>query len=176
MISFLDGEIMYADIDDLSFDVPVIEARVRNLDSNSERALFPVSAIRQVVVGEVAQAPAASVLDTWERAVFRFMDGQVLRSHIAPAPVLGRHGGIWQCVEPGGTEVRCLAIPYAALKAVFEVREWDGRSMAQRAGGDDAAADAERLARMLSERTDRPVPARDERGLLTRIRRAERAQ
>ena len=160
MISFLDGEVLYADVDDVSFDVPVLEARVRNVDSNSDRALFPLTAIRQILIGEVSAAPGGDTVEKWERAVFRFLDGQVMRASIAPRPTLGRHGGIWECVEPGGTEIRRLGIPYAALKAVFEVQAWDGRSGAERGGRGDAGAETERLARILTERAEGAQPGR----------------
>ena len=41
LISFLDGEIVHAEIYDLSFDRPLVEAEVRGADPNNERALFP---------------------------------------------------------------------------------------------------------------------------------------
>ena len=175
MISFLDGEVLYADIDDLSFDVPVLEARVRNVDSNSDHALFPLSAIRQLLIGEITSAPEPPVLDTWERAAFRFLDGQVMRAYIAPRPTLGRHGGIWECVEPEANELCRLGIPYAALKAVFEVHDWDGRTLAERSNTTGAAPNGDRLARILNDRSGPGAkPALDDKALLARLRQSDR--
>ena len=35
LISFVDGEIVHADVDDLSFDRPLLEAEVRGADPNN---------------------------------------------------------------------------------------------------------------------------------------------
>jgi hypothetical protein len=107
-----------------------------------------VSAIRQMLVGESVPAPAAEVIEQWDRAAFHFSDGQVLRASISPGVRLGRHGGVWQLVEPGSDELQTVAIPYTALKGVFHIRQWDSRPSADRA--EDGRL--EQLARILAER------------------------
>src|SRR5579884_312488 len=132
VISFLDGEVLFAETPEITFDLPVLEAQVENVDANSERALIPTTAVRQIIVGDVEPAPQRSTVETWDKAVFHFIDGQLLHAYIAPEARLGRHGGIWRLVERGSDEVHTLAIPYTALKAVFQVRVWDSRSAGER--------------------------------------------
>ncbi len=147
LISFLDGEIVHAEVDDLSFDRPLVEAEVRGADPNNERALFPLTAIREIVVGQ--PVPAPEDLAGWDRAAFHFLDGQVLRASVAPDSLLGRFGGLWRAVEPGSPEMRTLGIPYSSLKGVFKLRQWDSRPVAARAGTDNHL---NQVARILAER------------------------
>jgi hypothetical protein len=148
VISFVDGEVLHAEIPELTFDMPVIEAEVRGVEPNNQRAILPLTAITQIVVGDAEPPPPQDVVEGWDRAVFHFIDGQVLRASIAPEALLGRHGGIWRVVVPGGTELTTLAIPYCALKAVFNVRQWDSRPLGER--GDGERIDT--VTRVLAER------------------------
>ncbi|GAC1342158.1 MAG: hypothetical protein NVSMB29_13540 [Candidatus Dormibacteria bacterium] len=174
-ICFVDGEILYAEVDDLSFDAPVIEAQIRNVDANSDWALLPCTAIQHMLVGDPEPVPESDNVDAWERAVFRFADGGVLRALIAPDAELGRHGGVWRCLREDDDEVRRLAIPYAALKAVFRVRAWDSRSRAERSAEAPETQQAEQLARILAERSRAPGdPAEARPVLLERVRSAAR--
>jgi hypothetical protein len=178
VISFLDGEVLFAETPEVTFDLPAIEARVENVDANSERALIPTTAIRQIMIGEVEEAPDAAVLERWDKAVFHFLDGQILHAHIAPEALLGRHGGIWRLVERNSEELRTLAVPYTALKAVFRVRVWDSRpasERAARAAGVSPHLDA--MVRVLAEREMRAsghVRRDEEAPLISRMRRAAR--
>ena len=174
-ICFVDGEILYAEVDDLSFDAPVIEAQVRNVDANSDWALLPCTAIQQMLVGDPEPLPDSDTLAGWERAVFRFNDGAVLRALIAPDAELGRHGGVWRCVGENEDEVRRMAIPYASLKAVFRVRAWDSRPHSERAADEPEAQQAEQLAQILAERAGAPDGRTQPRPvLLDRVRTAAR--
>lgn len=170
VISFVDGEVLYAETPEIAFELPVIEAEVRNVDPNSERALFPLSAIRQMIIGDVAKAPDHEAVESWDRAAFHFVDGQVLRASIAPDARLGRYGGIWTIVEPNGDESRTLAIPYTALKGVYQVRQWDSRPVAERSG---QRGSADQLARILAERDalQSGTDARPRQPLMSRVRR-----
>jgi hypothetical protein len=169
IISFLDGEVLYAETPELTFDQQVIEAELRNVDPNNERALFPVTAIRQLIVGDSEPAPDESVVSQWDRAAFHFVDGEVLRASISPDVMLGRHGGVWRVVEPGSGELRTLGIPYPALKGVYRIRQWDSRPLSERS----ADGRFDHFARILAEReiseTTESAPQR--RALLSRIRR-----
>lgn len=170
VISFSDGEVLYAETPEISFDQQVIEAELRSVEPNNERALFPVTAIQLMVIGEPQPAPAESELATWDRAAFHFADGYVLRASIRPDDVhLGRHGGVWTLVEPGSSEQRTIAIPYSSLKGVFRIRQWDSRPLSERT----ADGRLDQLARILSERellaTTDGTPQR--RALLSRMRR-----
>jgi hypothetical protein len=163
----MDGEILHADVRDLSFERTLIEAEVRGADPNNERALFPLSAIRQMVVGQ--PEPVPNDLPNWDRAAFHFMDGQVLRASVAPDSLLGRFGGLWRAVEPGGTEMRTLGIPYSALKGVFKLRQWDSRPIGARSGAD---AHLDQVARILAERdgSGTASPTASRRPLINRVR------
>ncbi|MGI8848282.1 MAG: hypothetical protein ACR2GX_08495 [Candidatus Dormibacteria bacterium] len=166
LISFVDGEILHAEISELTFEHPLLEAEVRGVDPNNERALFPLSAIRQLILG-TAPGPNAEEVADWDRAAFHFADGQVLRASIAPDAMLGRYGGIWQMLEPGSTEVRILGIPYTALKGVFQVRQWDSRPPNARSG----TTHIDRLAQVLAEREGAEVTPRRQ-PLISRVRRS----
>lgn len=175
VISFLDGEILYAETPEITFDMPAIEAQVENVDANSQQALIPTTAIRQIMIGDVEPAPDEETVETWDKAVFHFVDGQILRAYIAPDTLLGRHGGIWRLVVPNSDELRTLAVPYAALKAVFRVRVWDSRpasERAARAAGVSPHLDA--VVRVLAERERRATgQVRHEAApLINRMRRA----
>jgi hypothetical protein len=148
VISFLDGEVLHAEIPELTFEMPVIEAEVRGVEPNNQRAILPLTAITQIIVGTPEPPPPEDVVAGWDRAAFHFIDGQVLRASIAPDALLGRHGGIWKVFTPGGVELITLAIPYCALKAVFHVRQWDSRPLSER--GDSDRIDT--VTRVLAER------------------------
>jgi hypothetical protein len=171
VISFLDGEVLHAETPEITFDLAVLEAEFRGVDPNSERAIFPVAAIRQILVGDPQPAPPQDIVDEWDKAAFHFIDGQVMRASINPHALLGRHGGVWQLVEPDTSELRTIAVPYAALKGVFNIRQWDSRPLPDRA--DDGRLD--QLARILAERETNATGAAEaphERPLLSRMRRA----
>jgi hypothetical protein len=136
VISFVDGEVLRAEIPELTFEMPVIEAEVRGVEPNNQRAILPLTAITQIVIGAQEPAPDAAVTAEWDRAAFHFMDGQVLRASIEPGALLGRHGGIWRVVPPGEPHLTTLAVPYCALKAVFQIRQWDSRPFAERGEGE----------------------------------------
>ena len=168
VISFSDGEVLHVTTPDVTFDLAVLEAEFPSVEPNSERALFAVSAIRQLLIGEPSPAPPHDELAAWDKAAFHFIDGQVLRASIRPQAILGRFGGVWDIVEPGDTELRTIGIPYAALKGVYRIRQWDSRPLNERSG--DARLD--QLARILAERE---AGGEDEDGapgtLLSRVRR-----
>jgi hypothetical protein len=176
VVTFHDGEVLYAETPEITFALPVLEAEVRNVDSNSQRALLPLGAIRQLLIGDVEPAPPDEVLSTWDRAAFHFLDGQVLRVWIGPEVILGQHGGIWRAVEPGSDELRILAIPYTSLKGVYQLRQWDSRSGSERAAGASATSlHLDAMVRVLAEREARATRQRVNRKgtpLLERVRRA----
>jgi hypothetical protein len=178
VITFHDGEVIWAETPTITFDLPVIEAEIRNVDSNSERALLPLTAIRQLIVGEVRAAPGAETLAAWDKAAFHFLDGQVLRAWLGPEVRLGPHGGIWELVEHGtpDPELRTIAVPWSSLKGVFQIRQWDSRPAGERAAR--AAGEPvhlENMIRVLAEREARaagPRAERSEASLAQRLRRA----
>jgi hypothetical protein len=173
VILFHDGEIMCATSPPLRFDLPVIEADVTDLETNCERAILPLAAIRQIIVGDAAAAPSVEELEGWDRAAFHFSDGYVMRAWIGPDAVLGVHAGIWPVVEPGSEELRTLAIPYTSLKGVYRLRSWDARSAPERAAAESGSSAAlDQTVRVLAERELRSLGAPERRGatLLARLR------
>ena len=177
VISFVDGEIIHAATPEITFDLPIIEAEILSVDANTEIALIPLQAIRQIIVGDVLAAPEAEEIAEWDLAVFRFLDGQVLRASIAPDAMLGRHGGVWRAVEPDSDEMRTLAIPYSALKGVFRVRQWDGRALSDRMRSGPGER-LDQLARILAEREslefDAEFPGPPPKPLIRRLSRSRR--
>lgn len=172
IVTFRDGEVLHAELPEITFELPVLEVRVRSIDANSRRAILPLTAITRVVVQPLAAAPPASELEKWDRAAFHFLEGDVLRASIAPDAHLGRHGGVWHIVEPGSREMMTLALPYAALKGVFEVGDWDSRPPGARGGADGLAA----VTRILAERErhQSELPPQRRRPLLSRVRGRQR--
>jgi hypothetical protein len=170
VINFVDGEVVLADAPEITFDFAILDAEIRSINQNSERAIFPVSAIRQILVGDPEPAPAEAEVAAWDRAAFHFIDGPVLRASIRSDALLGRYGGVWHIVEPGSTELRTIAVPYAALKGVYQIRQWDSRPAGER----DEHAELDQLARILAEREgnfDGGANAPLLRPVLSRIRR-----
>ncbi len=170
VINFIDGEVVLAEAPEITFDLAILDAELRSINQNSDRALFPVSAIRQILVGDPVPAPPESEVATWDRAAFHFIDGPVLRASIRSDAHLGRYGGVWRIVEPGTTELRTIAVPYSALKGVYQIRQWDSRPASER----DEHSELDQLARVLAERERTiagggSVPTR--RPLLSRMRR-----
>lgn len=170
VINFTDGEVVLAEAPEITFDLAILDAELRSINQNSERALFPVSAIRQILVGDPEPAPPEADVATWDRAAFHFIDGMVLRASIRSDAHLGRYGGVWRIVQPGTTELRTIAVPYASLKGVYQIRQWDSRTASER----DEHSELDQLARVLAERERTiagggtvPTP----RPLLSRMRR-----
>ena len=147
LIRFLDGEILHAEVEDVSFDRALLEAEISGADPNNERALLPLTAIRQVIIGHPTPLPGD--VAEWDRAAFHFVDGEVLRASVAADSRLGRFGGVWRLVEADASELRTVAIPYSALKGVFKLRQWDSRPLSARTEGD---ARPDPVVRILAER------------------------
>src|SRR5205807_2681353 len=59
VISFMDGEVLHVEAPELTFELAILEAELRSVDPNGERAIFPVSAIRQLLIGDPRPAPPA---------------------------------------------------------------------------------------------------------------------
>jgi hypothetical protein len=179
VITFHDSEVLWAETPTIGFDLPVIEAEIRNVDSNSERALLPLAAIRQLMIGEVRPAPPAEILAGWDKAAFHFLDGHVLRAWLGPEVRLGPHGGVWELVEHGSPdpELRTIGVPWSSLKGVFQIRQWDSRPAGERAAR--AAGEPvhlENMIRVLAEREARAAEPRGPRAEASLIQRQQRAR
>src|ERR1035437_5245101 len=96
VISFVDGEVLHAEIPELTFDTPVVEAEVRGVEPNNQRAILPLTAITQMVPGVPGAAPPDEEVEAWDCAAFHCIDCHVVRASLAPGAQLGRHGVIWR--------------------------------------------------------------------------------
>jgi hypothetical protein len=79
-------------------------------------------------------------------------------------------------VEPDSDELRTVAIPYTSLKGVFRLRQWDSRSMSERAlRAAGEPVHLEQMVRVLAEREVRSSrrPKRTPRRLIDRVRAEE---
>ncbi len=147
VVSFLDGEVLYASTARFDLDGPVLDLEIASLGHSAERALIPLGAVRQIRVGESLPLPSAEHLAACPKLAIHFIGGEVLRAWAVSTAVLQQHGGIWDVVHPDGTERHSLAIPYSALKAVFSGRQWELRPGGASGGaGDGREREIERLA------------------------------
>ncbi|HUY60266.1 MAG TPA: hypothetical protein VMW49_00170 [Candidatus Dormibacteraeota bacterium] len=154
-MSFLDGEMLYASAARFDMDGPVLDLEISSLGHHAERALIPLSAVRQIRVGGSLPPPPAERLATCPKLAIHFIDGEMLRAWAVSTAVLQRHGGIWDVVHPDGAERHSLAIPYSALKTVFSCRQWEpltGSAGAGAAGDAARGREIERLATVHAER------------------------
>lgn len=132
-VRFFDDEKLEGVPQDLDFDEPDFLISVDDLGGleNNEMAWVPLSSVKWVelpIAGEVQpETPTRKV-------AIRFLDGEVLRGHVDGQ--LSRHRyGIVLHLHPeethngsnGKGKVRRLGIPFTAVKALFYLREFDGR-------------------------------------------------
>jgi len=67
------------------------------------------------------------------KVAIRFFDGEVIRGHAAADVARHRFGfSLLLYPEEGAGQARRLGIPYSAIKAVFYVRQFDGRGEDER--------------------------------------------
>lgn len=127
-VRFFDDETMDGTARELDFDEPDFLVDVDDLGGleNNEMAWVPMSAVKWVEL-----PPGEGAADTPGRKIaIRFLDGEVLRGHIHGQLQRHRYGVVVtlhpEKPEPEGAPRR-LGIPFTAVKALFYVREFDGR-------------------------------------------------
>ncbi len=138
-VKFFDDEVMEGTARDLDFDEPDFIIDVNDVAGieNNEMAWVPLSAVKWVdlPVGEIEEPETPR-----RKVALRFLDGEVLRGHIDGA--LQRHRyGIVLHLHPeteGEQVVRKLGIPFSSIKALFYVREFDGRRPEEQGLASDA--------------------------------------
>jgi hypothetical protein len=139
-VRFFDDETLEGKAQDLDFDEPDFIVEVDEVPGveNNEMAWVPLSAVKWVELplaeGGVPETPTRKV-------AIRFLDGEVVRGHIDGA--LERHRyGIIMHLHPeeknNGHRMRRLGIPFSAVKALFYLREFDGRSPEDKGAASDA--------------------------------------
>lgn len=132
-VRFFDDEIMEGTARDLDFDEPDFLVDVDDVAGleNNEMAWVPLSAVKwvEMPLGDT-QGPETPT----RKVAIRFLDGEVLRGHIDGQLQRHRYGIVLHLHPESDSEhtVRKLGIPFSAVKALFYVREFDGRHVEDR--------------------------------------------
>jgi hypothetical protein len=123
-VRFFDDEMLEGNAQDLDLDEPdfILEIDDPSGMENSEVAWIPLSAVKMV------ELPMDKELEAKGRKVaIRFLDGEVLRGHAAGEIKRHRYGLALHLHPETAGAPRRLAVPFSAIKALFYVREFDGR-------------------------------------------------
>jgi len=123
-VRFFDDETLEGTAQDLDLDEPdfILEIHDPSGLENSEVAWIPLSAVKMV------ELPIDKETDGKGRKVaIRFLDGEVLRGHAAGEIKRHRYGLALHLHPETTGAPRRLAVPFSAIKALFYVREFDGR-------------------------------------------------
>ena len=129
-VRFFDDETLEGEARDLDFDEPdfLLEVEGAHELENNETAWIPLNSVKYV---ELPDEPGRPAETPTRRVAIRFFDGEVLRGHVDGALSRHRHGLVLHLHPelPDGSESRPrrLGIPFSAIKAVFYVRNFDGR-------------------------------------------------
>ena len=125
VVRFADGELLEGDVDRFDLDHPEFELSISDGATNNRRALIPLPSVKWVTLHRGPSAQPAAGL---QKVAIRFRDGEVLRGLLGRAPSQGRHGIVVELLSRDASTVQVLGIPWHALKAVFYLRDWDGRT------------------------------------------------
>lgn len=127
-VRFFDDETLIGEAAELDLDEPdfILEIHDPSGLENSQVAWIPLSAVK------VVEYPADGGHEPHSKKVaIRFLDGEVLRGHLG-GEVRRHRFGISLYLHPesssDGTGVQRIAVPFSAIKALFYVREFDGRA------------------------------------------------
>ena len=129
-VRFFDDETLDGEAQELDFNEPdfLLEVDDSAGIDNNEMAWIPLSAVKWV---SLPLAEAHQPETPTRKVAIRFLDGEVLRGHVDGALERHRYGILLHLhpEEPGqnGTGLRRLGIPFSAVKALFYLREFDGR-------------------------------------------------
>jgi hypothetical protein len=124
-VRFFDDETLEGTAQDLDLDEPdfILEIDDPSGMENSEVAWIPLSAVKMVELPVEEKV----VEPNGRKVAIRFLDGEVLRGHSAGEIKRHRFGlALYLYPENAGPPKR-LAVPFSAIKALFYVREFDGR-------------------------------------------------
>jgi uncharacterized protein DUF6982 len=123
-VRFFDDETLEGEARDLDLDEPdfLLEIHDPSGFENSEMAWVPLSAVKNIELPIVSEE-----LEPHGRKVaIRFLDGEVLRG-FAGGEVKRHRYALALHFHPENGAVRRLAVPFTAIKALFYVRDFDGR-------------------------------------------------
>jgi hypothetical protein len=160
IVRFLDDETLPGTARNLSFDEPdfLVDVGPGDGTENNETAWVPLTAVKVVEFPQESAQMGASP----RKIAIRFLDGEVMRGYAGTALDRHRHGVIMAFApeDPKGP-ARRLGIPFSAIKALFYLREFDGRP------GDEKGMPSEAY---LARRTMAPLlDVLDEMDMLTRL-------
>ncbi|HVB76645.1 MAG TPA: hypothetical protein VNI34_02365 [Candidatus Nitrosotalea sp.] len=137
-VRFFDDETMNGECGELSFDEPdfVLDVQDQSGLDNNETAWIPLSSVKWVDLPFTGPEAVPS-----RKVAIRFMDGEVLRGHVDGGVVRHRYGLVLDLYPERGDArqaVRRYGIPFTAIKAMFYVREFDGRETEEAGAASDA--------------------------------------
>ncbi|HEX6487317.1 MAG TPA: SHOCT domain-containing protein [Candidatus Dormibacteraeota bacterium] len=132
-VRFFDDETIEGNALELTFEQPDFQLEVEGAEGleNNEMAWIPLNAVKWVEFpGETIPPSSGSK----RKVAIRFFDGEVLRGYTSDDVARYSLGFVLLLhpeADSGGTPRR-LGIPFSAIKAVFYVRQFDGRTEEQR--------------------------------------------
>src|ERR671936_1415252 len=140
VVKFFDDETLEGSARDLDFDEPDFLVEVDDAAGleNNETAWIPMTAVKWVEMP--IDRDLASETPTRKVAI-RFLDGEVLRGHLDGALERHRYGIIMHLhpeEKKNGARMRKLGIPFSAVKALFYLREFDGRHPEEKGAASEA--------------------------------------
>jgi len=166
-VRFFDDETLVGEAAELDLDEPdfILEIHDPSGLENSEVAWIPLSAVK------VVEYPADGGHEAHSKKVaIRFLDGEVLRGHLG-GEVRRHRFGISLYLHPeksaangGGGGVQRIAVPFSAIKALFYVREFDGREVEDQGLPSDAYLARRTMAPLLEVLEEMDMLSRLHRG------------
>ena len=141
-VRFFDDETLEGTVSNLSFDEADFLLQVEDpsgLDNN-EMAWIPLSAVKWVDLPDRNLGEGAAVR---RKVAVRFLDGEVLRGFVEGELERHRFGLVTDLHPENATtdaRPRRLGIPFSAIKALFYVREFDGRAPDERGSSESYVA------------------------------------
>jgi hypothetical protein len=125
-VRFFDDETLEGEAADLNLDEPDFLLHIHDPSGleNSEIAWIPLSAVKKI---ELPTEEAGSSEPRGRKVAIRFLDGEVLRGYQGGEIKRHRYGLALQFLPEDGVPPKRLVVPFSAIKALFYVREFDGR-------------------------------------------------
>ena len=126
-VRFFDDETIEGVAHELNFEAPDFQLEVEGAAGleNNEMAWIPLNAVKWIELPPEATSGGPKR----RRVAIRFFDGEVLRGHASDDVARHRQGFVLNLYPENDAEgmPRRLGIPFTAIKAVFYVRQFDGR-------------------------------------------------
>ena len=125
-VRFFDDETLEGTAQDLDLDEPdfILEIDDPSGLENSEVAWIPLSAVKMIELDPIQR----EIEPKGRKVAIRFLDGEVFRGHTAGEIKRHRYGLALHLHPEDEGPPRRLAVPFSAIKALFYIREFDGRA------------------------------------------------